>query len=186
MYNLAISPDASTVLYATRSEDARTLFRTRRAQGGWSRPENLTRRYGLAGTYPCLTENGDLFFFDADGASGAGIYAAPRDGEGFGSALPVYVPTSAAPFDGYTADGLGTLLVTRCFDDACLSGPENGIWEVRLDEAGAGEARKVESLPYAWGAQPVESSGLFVFTDGEDILAIPLEVAGVGPRQRKR
>ena len=48
-------------LYATRSDEARTLFRIRRVEDGWSGPENLTEQYGLTGTYPCLTEDGSLF-----------------------------------------------------------------------------------------------------------------------------
>lgn len=179
VYNLAISPDGGTVLYSTRTDDVRTLFRIRRVEGGWSDPENLSEEYGITGTYPCLTDDGDLVFFDAEGASGAGIYLAPRNGGGFGPAAPIYVPNTGAPFDGYTTALPGTLLVSRCFDDVCLSGPENGIWEVQLDESGVREARRLPTLPYAWGAQPVESLGLLVFTDGDDILAIPLAVAGL-------
>ncbi len=181
VYNLTISPDASTLFFATRSDDdARALFRVRREGDGWSSPENLSERYGLVGTYPCVTEQGDLFFFDADGAAGSGIYVAARDGDGFTMAEPVFVPSSDAPFDGYTSAGSSTLLVTRCFDEVCLSGPENGIWEVQLDGSGSPKARKLPNLPYAWGVQPVESLGIFVFTDGDDILAVPLALAGLG------
>ena len=84
---------------------------------------------------------------------------------------------SDAPFDGYTADGRSSLIVTRCFDEACLSGPVNGIWEVSLAGTEVLAEQKLPQVPYAWGAQPVASLGLFVFTDGEDILSIPLGVA---------
>jgi hypothetical protein len=173
VYNLAISPDANTIFFATREGEKRTLFRIHREGRGWSSPENLTKKYNLTGTYPCLAENGDLVYYDAEGDVGAGIYKAPGEGVGFGAAVPVYVPTLGPPFDAYTAD-LHTLLVTRCFDDVCETGPENGIWQVRLDASADGQTRKLANLPYAWGVQPVESLGLCVFTDGEDILAIPL------------
>jgi hypothetical protein len=176
LYNLAISPDASTVFYSPRSEDSRELFGIRRSPGRWSKPENL-ERFGLTGPYPCQTDDGDLLLYDAEGPSGAGIYLAPRDGDQFGKPLVPYVPDWGEPFDAYATDRPGTLLVTRCFDDACLSGPKNGIWEVRLDDSGIVEERKLPDLPYAWGAQPVDSLGLFVFTDGEDILSVPLSAA---------
>ncbi len=178
VYNLAISPSGNEVVYATRSEESRELFRIRREANGWSRPESLTSQHGITGTYPCLTDVGDLVFFDAEGASGAGIYLAPREDEGFGTPGPLFVPASDAPFDGYTTDG-GALLVSRCFDDSCLSGSENGIWEVLLGGSSGPEARKLANLPYAWGAQPVAPLGLFVFTDGDDILAVPLARAGL-------
>ena len=87
--------------------------------------------------------------FDADGASGAGLYAAPPGGDGFGAATPLFVPPTDAPFDGYAADGLGAVLATRCFDDLCAPGPENGIWGVSLDTTGVPKARKLPNLPYA-------------------------------------
>lgn len=176
VYNLAISPDGQTVIYAIASVGARTLHRIRRTARGWSPPQDLTAAFGLVGAYPCLTDDGDLFLFSAEGAAGAGIYAAARDGDGFAPPRPVFVRDDA-PFDGYTADDGRSLLVTRCFDEACLSGPKNGIWEISLDDPDDPKERKLPNLPYAWGAQPVESLGLFVFTDGEDILAIPLLVA---------
>ena len=37
------------------------------------------------------------------------------------------------------------------------------------------QASKVSGPPYVWGAQPVPELGLLVFTDGEEILAVPLE-----------
>ena len=78
--------------------------------------------------------------------------------DGFGSAVAVSVPETAPPFDAFTRDGK-TLLATRCFDDVCESGAQNGIWEI--EPAGRVEARKLESLPYGWGAQPVPALGLY-------------------------
>ncbi len=182
VYNLALSPDGQTVFYATRIDEERTLYRIRRDGSGWSDPENLTARYGLVGTYPSLTEDGTLVIYDAEGVAGAGVYAAKPQGTGFSKAEPLYVPNAGGSFDGYVTQGMRTLLVSRCFDETCASGPEtyNGIWEVALDEGRVQRARKLPNLPYAWGVQPVEALGLFVFTDGEDILAVPLSAAGLG------
>lgn len=176
VYNLAIAPDGNAIVFSS-SDGTRTLFRILPVGDGWSAPENLSARYGFSGTYPCLTEEGDLIFFDAAGSAGPGIYAAPRAGNGFGTATSVFVPSSGEPFDGYAIDLRGSLMVTMCFDSACLSGEKNGVWEIDLQEANPGEARKLVHVPYGWGAQSVPSLGLFLFTDGEDILAIPLTVA---------
>ncbi len=177
VYNLAISPDGMAVVYTDR---ARRLHRIHKAGDGWSMPEDLSALYGLTGSYPCLTDDGDLFFYDAEGRDGEGIYVARRREDGFAAAVPIFVPESGTAFDAYVADARGPMLVSRCFDDECRSGPTNGIWEVQLTETGATEARKLPNLPYAWGVQPVEPLGLLVFTDGEDILAVPLSVAGIG------
>ncbi len=177
VYNLAISPDGKTVFYSTRKAGKRQLYRIRKEGERWSSAENLTQNYGLNGTYPNLGQDGTLYFYDAGGAAGDGIYQASPVGNGFSRATPLYVPKVGTNFDAYTKDGR-SLLVTRCFDDACISGPMNGLWQVSFDSTGAITEKKLDRLPYAWGGQPIELLGLFVFTDGNDILAIPLRESG--------
>ena len=96
-----------------------------------------------------------------------------RRGSGIRLAARGFTPATGGPFDPYTEDGR-RLLVTQCFDDACETGPRNGLWNVELTEGEAPRTRKLDGLPYAWGAQPVEALGVFLFTDGEDLLSVPL------------
>ena len=84
------------------------------------------------------------------------------------------------PVGSYSQD---LVLVTRCFDDACASEGNNGLWAVPLSPAGVGRAsaaRHLGRIPYAWGAQVVPSLGVLVLTDGEDILTVPLRASGLG------
>lgn len=179
VYNLAISPDANTIIFSKRSdEDVRTTYRIGRKGNRWSKPEDLTKKYGVVGTYPCLDDNGDLFYTDSDGPAGDGIYSIRKQGDGFGGEpVAIFNPKEAPPFDAFTADGK-LFFMTRCFDDTCASGPPNGVFEVYVNSLNE-RISWVRALPYAWGAQPVEPLGLFLFTDGEDVLAIPLESAGI-------
>ncbi len=178
VYNLAISPNGNTIIYAKRIGDSKSIFRIRSTSTGWSNPENLTVKFGVAGTYPALTENGDLLFFDAEGTSGSGIYIARETGEGFGEPLPVFVTEGDTTFDPFSTDGK-KILVSRCFDEVCNSGPRNGIWEITPDGKGGGATRKIPRLPYGWCSQIVEYLVIFVYTDGEDILAVPLGSSGI-------
>ncbi len=178
VYNIAIAPDGETIVYATATEPARTLYRMRRVGNRWSTPENLTARYGVTGAYPSLTDEGDLVVYDAAGALGEGVYIAPRNSDGFGTARAVFVPDSGTTFDAFASTST-SLLVTRCFDEACESGAQNGIWVVTLSPSGTPELRKLSNVPYAWGVQPVDSLGVLVFTDGDDILAMPLEATEI-------
>lgn len=181
VYNLAISPDGETLIISTKSEEgSRELFGTRRSGEGWSPRENLTAEYGIVGTYPALTTSGDLLVYDAEGTEGPGVYVARKQDSGFGPAEPLYVPAGGTTFDAFLDESSGTLLVSRCLDDTCASEGPNGIWEVRVKKGVAGRAGKIQGLPYAWGVQPVESLGLLVFTDGEDILSAPLSEANRG------
>ncbi len=175
IYNLAIAPDGQSIFYSIRPEEGPPqLLRLHRRDGAWTWVENLTNRYRISGTYPCLCEDGNLLFYDAEGPDGAGIYSAESAGIGFEPAEPVYIPDEAAPFDVFSTDGR-RLLVTRCFDDDCSSDERNGVWSVVRLPNGQVEEELVAGLPYAWGAQIVEELGLFIYTDGEDILAVPLE-----------
>ena len=171
VYNLTISPDGQSIVYAT--QPGRRGWRVTRAGDGWSVPEDLTGSYGVRGTYLHLTAHGDLWFFDADGGSGAGIYRANSAGIGFEPAAPVYTPSGGTTFDAFPY-GSASFVVTRCLDDTCGSGSGNGFWVVPNEVGGDEVPRWVPELPYGWGGQAVPSLGLFVFTDGEDILAVPL------------
>ena len=53
-------------------------------------------------------------------------------------------------------------------------------WQYKAKKPGAPAATRMPGVPYVWGMQPVESLGLLVFTDGEDILAVPLSAMAGG------
>ncbi|NNE68398.1 MAG: hypothetical protein HKN33_17665 [Pyrinomonadaceae bacterium] len=182
IYNLAISPDGKSVFYSKSEGKKRTLMRVGLEDGKWLAPENLTKKFGVKGSYPNLDLNGNLYFFDASGSKGQGIYKSLAMGEGFGKPEPVFLSENATTFDPYTEKGK-SILVTRCFDDTCKSGMTNGIWEISFDSNGKTLERKLKNIPYAWGGQPVKELGLFVYTDGNDILAIPLREAGLSTDQ---
>lgn len=171
IYNLAIAPDAGTIVFSRRQGDELELFRSTRTGQGWTQPESLTAGYSLVGSYPFLTQNGDLVYYDSSGQDGSGIYISLRDNTGFGAPLPLFVPQAGIAFDAHLEPDGTTMLVTRCFDDQCASGKEHGLWEIDLERS---TERQIEGLPYVWGGQPVPELGLLVFTDGEDISAVPL------------
>ncbi|MEM8556625.1 MAG: hypothetical protein AAGG50_02170 [Bacteroidota bacterium] len=170
VYNLAVTPDGDAVVYA--AGPAGPLMRVARTPDGWLEPENLTDQYDIQGGYASFTDAGDLVVYRSDGPEGDGIYLAPKSDDGFGPATALYVPDEGTTFDAIV-DGQ-RLFVTRCFDDVCAPGSSNGVWEVTLDVEGGPSAQKMPALPYVWGVQIVEALGLFVYTDGEDILAVPL------------
>ncbi|MEM6285620.1 MAG: hypothetical protein AAF845_00545, partial [Bacteroidota bacterium] len=148
----------------------------RRDGDGWTAPEDLTARYGVTGAYPSVTAAGDLLVYRNAGAAGDGVYRARQIGEGFGPLEPLYVPASGTTFDAVAAgDGL---LVTRCADETCAAGPANGVFAV---DPPSGETRLLDALGYVWGVQPVAALGLLVFTDGDDIRAIPLAGGTLSP-----
>ncbi len=174
VYNLAIAPDGSSILYATRDDEERRLYRVRRQAQGWSPAQDLTTDFGISGTYPCLTEDGDLLYFDASGLEGSGVYIAPARSGGFAAPRPYFIPERGVAFDACAVPGGGTVLVTRCVDDICEPGAENGVWTLQDDDGVSMLAQRVSALPYVWGVEVVTPLGLVVFTDGDDILALPL------------
>ncbi|MEL6444145.1 MAG: hypothetical protein AAF089_07495 [Bacteroidota bacterium] len=184
VYNLAVSPDGERVVYAVGSNGP--LLQVRYEEGTWSEPESLTAQYGVSGSYPALTDAGDLLVYKSDGSAGNGIYVARRRGEGLGPNAPLYVPDEGTTFDGVVSSVDEALLVTRCLDDVCDPGDLNGVWAVELGVPEGPTARKIAALPYVWGVQPVEALRLLVFTDGEDILAVPLEAAGLSGRANEQ
>ncbi|NNF28708.1 MAG: hypothetical protein HKN73_15900 [Gemmatimonadetes bacterium] len=170
VYNLAVGPDGQTLLYSTQTEAGPELHRVRWSGSGWSKPQNLTHAYDVRGTYPALTDEGALLFFEHEGDRGAGVYRSRPVGEGFLRPDAVFVPSTGTAFDPFPVGG--SVILTWCVDDPCETGTQNGIWEI--PEEGADSPKKLDTLPYAWGFQPVPSLGIAIFTDGEEILALPL------------
>lgn len=172
LYNIAIAPAAQTIYFAVARGELSELFRADLGADGWSEPVSLTRKFGIRGGYVAPQANGDLLFYDAGGDSGAGTYLATNTDEGYEPPRPYYVPESGPAFDAFLRTD-GTLLVTRCFDQTCESGSQNGIWRIRRDAGDTDSAEKLAGMPYGWGAQTVPSLGLLVFTNGDDILMLP-------------
>lgn len=163
VYNLAISPDGQTIVLSEVGE-GRRLLRSSKVDGSWSAPEPIP---GIRGAYPALTDDGRLFYYDSEGPDGGGIHVLTEDGP-----EPWLVSRAATIFDAFPLEGGDRLLVTRCGDETCDAADGNGIRIVSRD----GSEDVLPRLPYAWGSQVVEALGILVFTNGEDILAAPLDL----------
>ncbi|MEM1096713.1 MAG: hypothetical protein AAGJ10_19105 [Bacteroidota bacterium] len=173
VYNLAIAPDASSIVYATPSTDGeQALFRMPRKGEGWGTPENLTARHGIVGTYPCMTQAGDLLLYNSAGPSGAGLYRTRETADGFAPLTPLLIPPQGTAFDACSATS-ERIIYTHCFDDMCAPDAQNGVWLLGIDDA-MQTPQKIGGLPYVWGVQVVPAWDLVVFTDGNDILSVPL------------
>ena len=131
---------------------------------------NLSTDTGLYGSYPQQLTNGDILVYDWAGKDGEGIYRLMRMGCSLSNSSELlYKPEKGTAFDAFIYSDTN-MLITKCFDDNCACWQKHGIWDVEL---ASGKEVHLEYLPYVWGAQLVPALGLLIFTDGEDILAVP-------------
>ncbi|MBO6576876.1 MAG: PD40 domain-containing protein [Rhodothermales bacterium] len=158
VYNLALSPDGETVFFSREDR----VFSAAVAGGA---VRDLTAEFGIQGGYVSFDQDGNLFAHDPEIR---GITRAPADGTGWAPPQPLFVPESGEAFDAVPL-GDGRLLLTWCGDERCGVAAGNGL-QILED----GSLRQIRGVPYAWGAQPVPALGILVFTDGDDILALPL------------
>ncbi len=101
IYNIAISGDASTIVFARQSEDQSQLWMMRATDTGWSKPENLTQGHSIAGGYVSILNDDSLLFYIAEGANGQGIYRSHPRGEAWSTPEAVLVHEEGTTFDAY-------------------------------------------------------------------------------------
>jgi hypothetical protein len=172
VYNLSVSENGQHLVIATLDDGPLLLYTAQ--DGTWMEAQNLTTAYEISGGYGHLNRAGNLIFYDADGADGEGLYQATVMGADEVSISPVFVPEKGVAFDAIQ-DASGKILFTYCQTDSCARADGNGVFVLGSQFA---EPQIIPSLDYVWGVQPVSNLGILVFTDGDDILSVPLQKAG--------
>ncbi|MEM1379958.1 MAG: hypothetical protein AAGH41_04950 [Pseudomonadota bacterium] len=169
IYNLAIAPDGRSIITASENDGALKRYTFNGAT--WVYTDNISEEIGATGSYPQITSVGDLIFYDPTGKDGGGLYRAKQTTRGFLKPEPLFIPSVGVAFDGFL-DEQGVLFFTWCKTDSCARKEGNGVY--RLDP-GATKPVLLPAIDYVWGIQPLEALGLVLMTDGDDILATPLD-----------
>lgn len=171
VYNLAISGDGGSIVTSSANDGALKLYKL--DQGQWQLSVDLSERFEITGSYPQLTAEGRLIYYDTDGTQGAGLYRIADIEDTQARPQRLHGSGQAVAFDPYLARS-GSLFFTQCSTDSCARSQGNGVFVLR--EMGA-QPELLKTMNYVWGFQISEPLGLVLHTDGEDILALPIKTA---------
>ena len=168
LYNFAISPDGSRIIYSTFEEkngqEIRKTFVTDKKNDNWSSPVEIKNLSAISAGYFQIMENGRLYFFARQPKNG--IYYSKLNKKG-NYDDPVWVsdelslPNSDS-FDAFINPNETKLIITQAYSQKKY--PERGKIGMYYYTKVNGNWLRQKRIPlaYAWGAQVISDKLIFV------------------------
>ncbi|MEM9723068.1 MAG: hypothetical protein AAGA10_27620 [Bacteroidota bacterium] len=184
LYNLAISPNGSRIIYKTVEEkDGKEIshcFVVDKLPGAWSTPLEIKSLYNIHAGYFHLMKDGTLYFFARSPKSGI-YYSGPDETLTFGS--PQWLSDAVSlensdSFDICMHPDSNKLIVTQYYSEKKF--PERGEIGMYYYEKIGDDWKRIKRLPldYAWGAS-VTPDNKFVFVRKGTIQYVLIENLGI-------
>ena len=174
LYNLAISPDGQTIFYKIRkSQRPHSTFKVnRKANGTWSRPQQLQGDLITNAGYFRMAKDGTLYMYIAGVANQPkGIYyAEPGDYENPQWLSDAVSPYPATVYSAIPSSDEQKIIVNRgglvTDEDKAFLGPKglrvheqhNGRWDL---------GKRIEGIPYTWYAEILPDGRMLFVKDGD-------------------
>ncbi|MEM6644183.1 MAG: hypothetical protein AAF616_14475 [Bacteroidota bacterium] len=175
IYNGAISPSGNQIIFSIRSDQKEEIFLTLRKDGSWSDPTNLSMHSGIYGGYFFWVNENELYLYSPE-ENGNLIGASLTEGRlSISNHLKELNTVHGTEFSPYLDDEKQFIIFTRYLEgDTTQQGFFVSFWiDTALQKVWT-EPQKIQILPYGWNALVNKKDQLFLYTNGEDIEAIPL------------
>ncbi len=176
IYNGAISPSGTKIIYCKRLEEETQIWLIENTNGVWINAQNLTEGSGISGGYFNWLDENEIYFY-VDENEGDIVKGVLKDGKlEITEKLDVFNTPKGTEFSPFVDPQKRYFIFTRYlegdkdqqgfFISLNLGNSENPIWET---------PRKIENLPYGWGAFVSKNGKQFFFSDGVDLFEIPFQ-----------
>lgn len=171
IYNGAISPDGSKIIYTTKNGEEETTWLLKLGGGSESNPINLTKTSKVSAGYFHWISESELYFYQEVnfGDIFKGIL---KDDQLIVEDIFGSLNTEATEFSPYMDPEKRFVIFTRYLGgDSSQQGffvsyNKNNQWS---------KPEKISGLPYGWNARIIQNGTRFLYTDGEDIYSVPIE-----------
>ncbi len=169
IYNGAISPSGNKIIFCRKHGDAFEVWLAKKKGSSWIEIRNLTVSSGIQGGYFNWLDEERIYFYVPDNEGDIVLGLVKNDSLRIVNALDE-INTSATEFSPFVAKDRSFIIFTRYLEgDPNQQGffisknmftPEEPEW---------GVPRKINALPYGWGAFISSDQQYFFYTDGNDI-----------------
>jgi hypothetical protein len=176
IYNGAISPDGSKIIYTTKNGDEETTWLLKLGDGIDSNPFNLTETSNISAVYFYWFSESELYFYQ-EVNNGDIFRGVLKDDKIIVYNNLEYLNSKATEFSPYMDPQKRFLIFTRYLEGDTsqqgffISYNEGDYWSL---------PKKIESLPYGWNARMIQNGTRFLYTDGEDIYSVPVSSLNLG------
>ena len=176
IYNGAISPDGNQIIYTKKEGDAEQLMLLKKKNNSWSERINLTERSKLQAGYFHWHSMNELYFYIPENKGDIAAGRLDNDILIITNSLDALNTPEGTEFSPFVDREMRFIIFTRYTE-----GDESQQGFFVSYNTGDSDApdwhvpEKINSLPYGWNAYVSEISNRFLFTNGEDIMSVPLD-----------
>jgi hypothetical protein len=176
IYNGAISPKGDRIIFSVKEHGSEIIKLTSKNPDGWSEPINITEKSSITGGYfNWYTEN-ELYFYIPDN-HGDIVKGRLENGvleiTDYLTELNTKNATEFSPF----IDRNGSFIIfTRYLEnDESEQGFFISYKTTNVENKHWSEPKKLTMLPYGWSSNILKATNQFIYSNGDDIIAVPLE-----------
>ena len=179
VYNGAISPSGNRIIYCKRLADKTEIYLINKVNGEWNTPLNLSQNSGMQGGYFNWFSEEEIYFYTPDG--NGDLVSAKLIQNQLTELQPLTeLNTDATEFSPFIDREKQFLIFTRYQEgDEAQQGFFISYNQGNVDNPKWAPAKKIESLPYGWGAFISANGQTFHYTDGSNIFALPLSALDI-------
>lgn len=174
IYNAALSPDGDKLLYSVRDSDQEEIWLIK--LNDWSNRLNLTKASGIQGGYFYWHNENEVYFYTSQHGYGdvmKGILS--NESLTIVDSLKELNAINATEFSPFI-DKDGQFIIFTRYEEGV---PDNQGFFIAYNSGVGNETvwtipKKLEMPGYGWSPAIISNNTQFVYTDGNDILSLPI------------
>ncbi len=176
IYNGAISPEGSKIIFCRKEEDIERTYLMKKVNGEWTKPYPLAIQSGVSSGYFYWYSEDELYFYVSE--ENGNIVQGRLAGDSLVVTDPLMAlnTESGTEFSPYVDPKNRFIIFTRYMEG---NFSQQGFFISYNKNLGAApdwsKPEKLSMLPYGWNAF-ILNEKIFLYTDGEDIISVPIEV----------
>lgn len=176
IYNGAISPSGDKIIYCIKNNGSPQVMLIEKDNNSWSEPKNLSQSSNIKGGYFYWLSESQLYFYIPENGGDIVKGTLENDRLTIVDHLKNLNTSSGTEFSPYVDKASRFIIFTRYVEgDESQQGFFASYNLTNSDAPKWSNPKKLSMLPYGWNAYIINSESQFLFSDGEDILSVPLE-----------
>ncbi|NHF60114.1 hypothetical protein FK220_012220 [Flavobacteriaceae bacterium TP-CH-4] len=176
IYNGAISPLGDKIIYSTKKNVSEKIMLLKKNNGSWSEKIDLTQSSDIEGGYFYWRTENELYFYTPENSGDIVQGKLVNDQLIVTDYLKSLNTSSGTEFSPYVDKEKRFIIFTRYLEgDEAQQGFFISYNSADFDSPNWSKPKKLDMLPYGWNAYILSSGKQFLYSNGDDILSVPLK-----------
>ncbi|MEM6297639.1 MAG: hypothetical protein AAF740_03015 [Bacteroidota bacterium] len=176
IYNGAISPSGDKIIFCEKRNKQDVIFLLSKQNNKWTKLTNLSNGSGIYGGYFYWLNDREIYFYTPDNHGDIVCGILEGDSLIINYHLMELNTGSATEFSPFVDEDKQFMIFTRYLEgDVEQQGFFISFNRSKDQKTKWSVPQKIDFLPYGWSAYINKSEKLFLYSDGEDIMAMPLK-----------